>query len=171
MNNDVRLDPDGDMLWWHFPEGYFDDVRYDSQCDCKYNRWPNPQGTGMGSHYDLAAFRTDNMNFAGEYDVMLRLPAVPAGQYEIRLGYVANGLMGIAQIYFGQNSEYMQPTGIPLNLGWGGGMPKVGMISRRCICLMIFIMTCRIISKERQPSPKMIRLCVIWVYERACLRV
>ena len=23
----------------------------------------------------------------------------------------------------------MQPTGIPLNLGWGGGMPKVGMIA------------------------------------------
>lgn len=69
------------------------------------------------------------MNFAGEYDVMLRLPAVPAGQYEIRLGYVANGFMGIAQIYFGQNTEYMQPTGIPLNLGWGGGMPKVGMIA------------------------------------------
>lgn len=129
VNNDVRLDPDGDMLWWHFPEGYFDDVRYDSQCDCKYNRWPQAQGTGMGSHYDLAAFRTDNMNFAGEYDVMLRLPAVPAGQYEIRLGYVANGFMGIAQIYFGQNTEYMQPTGIPLNLGWGGGMPKVGMIA------------------------------------------
>ena len=55
---------------------------------------------------------------------MLRLPAVPAGQYEIRLGYVANGLMGIAQIYFGQNSEYMQPTGIPLNLGWEGECPK-----------------------------------------------
>ena len=65
VNNDIRLDPDGDMLWWHFPEGYFDDVRYDSQCDCKYNRWPQAQGTGTGAHYDLAAFRTDNMNFCG----------------------------------------------------------------------------------------------------------
>jgi uncharacterized surface protein with fasciclin (FAS1) repeats len=117
VNNDIRLDPDGDMLWWHFPEGYFDDVRYDSQCDCKYNRWPQAQGTGTGAHYDLAAFRTDNMNFAGEYDVTLRLPAVPAGQYEIRIGYVCNIFMGIAQIYFGQNLSHMQPTGIPLNLG------------------------------------------------------
>lgn len=129
VNNNVRLDPDGDMLWWHFPEGYFDDVSYDDQCDCKYNRWPNPTGTGTGSHYDLAAFRTDNMNFAGNYDVTLRLPAVPTGQYEIRIGYVANGLMSITQIYFGQSLNNMQPTGIPLDMAMGGGAAKVGMLA------------------------------------------
>lgn len=128
VNNSVRLDPDVRMLWWHFPEGYFDDVYYDDQCDCKYNRWPQfgGPGAGMGTYFDLAAFRTDNMNFAGEYDVTLRLPAVPAGQYEIRIGYVCNGYMGISQIYFGFDRENMQPTNIPINMGLVGYDPKVG---------------------------------------------
>ena len=128
VNNSVRLDPDVRMLWWHFPEGYFDDVYYDDQCDCKYNRWPQfgGPGAGMGNYFDLAAFRTDNMNFAGEYDVTLRLPAVPAGQYEIRIGYVCNGFMGISQIYFGFDREHMQPTNIPINMGLIGYDPKVG---------------------------------------------
>ena len=85
-------------------------------------------GAGMGSHFDLAAFRTDNMNFGGEYDVTLRLPAVPAGQYEIRIGYVCNGFMSISQIYFGQDRNNMQPTGIPLDMNLIGSAPKVGMI-------------------------------------------
>lgn len=127
-NNDIRLDPDDQMLWWHFPEGYFDDVYYDDQCDCKYNRWPNPAETGMGAQYDLAAFRTDNMNFGGEYDVTLRLPAVPAGQYEIRVGYVCNSYMSITQIYFGYDRDQMQPTGIPLDMNMTGQDPKTGMI-------------------------------------------
>ena len=105
--------------------------------------WPQAQGTGTGAHYDLAAFRTDNMNFAGEYDVTLRLPAVPAGQYEIRIGYVCNIFMGIAQIYFGQNLSHMQPTGIPLNLGLIGSSAKVSMITDNAY-LMTFIMICRI---------------------------
>lgn len=127
-NNDVRLDPDEQMLWWHFPEGYFEDVYYDDQCDCKYNRWPNPGGSGMGSQYDLAAFRTDNMNFGGEYDVTLRLPAVPPGQYEIRIGYVCNSYMSITQIYFGYDRNNMQPTGIPLDMNMVGTNPKTGMV-------------------------------------------
>ena len=129
-NNNVRLDPDVQMLWWHFPEGYFDALDYDGQCDCKYNRWPQAggAGAGMGSHFDLAAFRTDNMNFGGEYDVTLRLPAVPAGQYEIRIGYVCNSFMSITQIYFGQDRNNMQPTGIPLDMNLVGSNPKVGMI-------------------------------------------
>ena len=78
--------------------------------------------------------------------------------------------MGIVANLFWTNSEYMQPTGIPLNLGWGGGMPKVGMIADDALFDDIHNDVSNN-SKERQPSPKMIRLCVIWVYERACLRV
>ena len=128
-NNDIRLDPDLDMLFWHFPEGYFKDLYYDDQCDCKYNRWPQPGSAGNGNYKDLIAFRTDNMNFGGEYDVTLRLPAVPPGQYEIRIGYVCNGLMSITQIYFGFDRNLMQPTGIPLDMGMVGHDPKVGMVT------------------------------------------
>lgn len=129
-NNNVRNDADVEMLGWYFPSGYFESVTYDDQCECYYNRWPIPQSemTGGWSHEDLMAYKLDNMNFGGEFDVTFRLPEVPPGQYEIRIGYVANGFMAISQIYFGYDTERMEPTGIPLDLSLGGGFPKVGMI-------------------------------------------
>lgn len=128
-NNSVRLDPDGEMLGWYFPSGYFKNVTYDDNSVCFYNRWPQGKSAGNGQYKDLAAHQCDNLNFNGEYDVMLRLPAVPAGQYEIRIGYVCNGLMSISQIYFGYNPEMMSPVDIPLDMNMIGWDPKVGMIS------------------------------------------
>lgn len=113
------------MAGWYCPDGYFDDVYYDNQTICYYSRWPQGQDAG---HSDLANFKTDNMKFNGEYDVTLRLPAVPAGPYEIRIGYEANGLMSITQIYFGYDRDNMTPTGIPLDMNMVGSDPKVGMI-------------------------------------------
>jgi len=127
-NNNVRLDNDGEMLGWYFPTGYFRDVTYDDKCLCYYNRWPAGKSAGTGTYKDLAAHQTDNMNFGGEYDVTLRLPRVPAGQYEIRLGYVCNSLMSISQIYFGYDPDQMMPVGIPLDMNLVGTNPKVGMI-------------------------------------------
>ena len=124
-NNNIRFDPDETMAGWYCPDGYFDDVYYDNQTICYYSRWP--QGADEG-HSDLANFKTDNMKFNGEYDVTLRLPAVPAGPYEIRIGYEANGLMSITQIYFGYDRDNMTPTGIPLDMNMVGSDPKVGMI-------------------------------------------
>lgn len=130
-NNNVRNDADVEMLGWYFPTGYFESVSYDDQCECFYNRWPiqRSDATDGWSHEDLMAFKLDNMNFGGEYDVWFRIPEVPAGTYEIRIGYVANGYMAISQIYFGYDTENMEPTGIPLDLSMGGGAPKVGMIA------------------------------------------
>lgn len=124
-NNNIRFDPDETMAGWYCPDGYFDDVYYDNQTICYYSRWPQGQDAG---HSDLANFKTDNMKFNGEYDVTLRLPAVPAGPYEIRIGYEANGLMSITQIYFGYDRDNMTPTGIPLDMNMVGSDPKVGMI-------------------------------------------
>lgn len=127
-NNDIRLDSDDEMLWWYFPTGYFEGVMYDDNSECKYNRWPAGRSAGNGTHKDLAAHQTDNLNFDGEYDVTIRFPAVPAGQYEIRLGYCCNALMSISQIYFGYDHQQMMPVGIPLDMNLTGMDPKVGMI-------------------------------------------
>ena len=127
-NNDIRLDKDDEMLWWYFPTGYFDGLDYDDNSECKYNRWPAGKSAGNGTHKDLAAHQTDNLNFDGEYDVTIRFPAVPAGQYEIRLGYCCNALMSISQIYFGYDKQLMMPVGIPLDMNLTGMDPKVGMI-------------------------------------------
>ena len=128
-NNNVRNDQDGEMLGTYFPTGYFKNLTYDDQCECYYNRWPVPASAGAGTTYmDLMAYKLDNMNFGGEYDVTLRVPAVPAGQYEIRIGYVCNSLMSITQIYFGYDTSNMQPTGIPLDMNRIGTDAKVGMI-------------------------------------------
>ena len=39
VNNDVRLDPDGDMLWWHFPEGISMMCVMTANAIANYNRW------------------------------------------------------------------------------------------------------------------------------------
>lgn len=123
-NNNIRFDSDMDLEGWYCPVGFFDDLMYDDQCICYYSRWPYKADA---AHSDLANYRLDNMKFNGEYDVTLRLPAVPPGQYELRIGYEANGLMSITQIYFGYNTEHMTPTGIPLDMNLTGMDPKVGM--------------------------------------------
>ena len=125
-NNNIRFDPDEVFDGWYFPSGYFDDLYYDDQTVCRYTRWPYGQDAG---HSSLDNYRTDNMKFGGEYDVTLRLPSVPAGQqYEIRVGYEAQGLMSITQIYFGygRSNEEMSPTGIPLDMMRRMDDPKVG---------------------------------------------
>lgn len=123
-NNSIRQDDNTDLKAWYFPTGYFESLSYDDNCQCYYDRWPYQAASGWD---DLAAFQTDNMNFSGEFDVTLRIPAVPAGQYEIRLGYVCNSLMSISQIYFGYAKSSMQPVGIPLDMNLIGSSAKVGM--------------------------------------------
>lgn len=124
-NNSIRQDKDLNLAGWYFPTGYFESVSYDDNCQPSYVRWPYKAPAGWD---DLAAFQNDLMFFSGEYDVTVRLPAVPAGQYEIRIGYNCNSLMSISQIYFGVNKKAMQPVGIPLDMNLIGMHPKVGMM-------------------------------------------
>ena len=69
------------------------------------------------------------------------------------------------------NSEYMQPTGIPLNLGWGGGMPKVGMIADDALFDDIHNDVSNNFEGKTTITENDKAYSVIWVYERACLRV
>lgn len=68
------------------------------------NAWNNYQG--------------DEFNCKGAYDFALRLPPVPDGTYELRLGYTANSSRGMLQFYLGTSSSLgdMTAVDIPLDM-------------------------------------------------------
>lgn len=57
------------------------------------------------------------------YDFSVVTPAVPAGTYEIRFGYLANGGRGVAQLYVDDI-----PCGVPLNMNITGTDPSIGYV-------------------------------------------
>ncbi len=67
----------------------------------------------------------DEMMFSGPYDFVLRMPPVPAGTWEVRLGYVSADDRGCAQFFLGSDADCdweakdfsgLQSTGIPIDL-------------------------------------------------------
>ena len=54
----------------------------------------------------------------GVFDFAFRLPPVPDGTYELRMGYTANGNRGMLQFYMGPSSNIssMQALDIPLDM-------------------------------------------------------
>ena len=74
-------------------------------------------------HWVWADYQGDEMMAKGVFDLSYRLPPVPAGTYEIRLGYTANEKRGIVQVYLDE-----EPTGIPINLTLTGGDAMIGWV-------------------------------------------
>lgn len=99
----------GDYI--RIPSGYFENMKiYNGEDTRLYylpgqvNGWSNYQG--------------DEFNCMGSYDFSLRLPPVPDGTYELRMGYTANGNRGMLQFYLGSSSELtsMRALDIPLDM-------------------------------------------------------
>ena len=93
------------------PEGFFDYLAfYNGENTRLYylpgqsNGWSNYQG--------------DEFNCMGAYDFAFRLPPVPDGTYELRMGYTANGNRGMLQFYLGRSRELtsMKALDIPLDM-------------------------------------------------------
>lgn len=63
-------------------------------------------------------YQMDEFNCMGAYDFAFRLPPVPDGTYELRLGYTANGNRGMVQFYLGTSSDQnsMTTLDIPLDM-------------------------------------------------------
>jgi len=101
----------GDYSRVRFPSNYFDNLvvyngdetmlRYLAKDD---GAWSNYEG--------------DEFLCVGKYDFALRLPPVPDGTYELRIGYTANGNRGMLQFYLGSSSELvdMKALDIPLDM-------------------------------------------------------
>ena len=63
-------------------------------------------------------YQGDELLCMGPYDFAFRLPPVPEGMYELRMGYTANGNRGMVQIYLGDspNLSLMTPLDIPVDM-------------------------------------------------------
>ena len=63
-------------------------------------------------------YQGDEFNCKGRFDFSFRLPPVPDGTYELRIGYTANGNRGMLQFYLGSSSELtsMKALDIPLDM-------------------------------------------------------
>lgn len=97
----------------NMPTGYFNNIFNESS------------GTRM-FYYHMSDSRTgdqwrdaqgDEFIMAGVFDFVMKLPPVPRdGTYEIRMGVSLNPYRGMAQIYFGDDPNNLQPAGLPVDL-------------------------------------------------------
>ena len=74
-------------------------------------------------HTSYANYQGDEMMTLGAFDFAYKLPPVPAGTYEIRMGYTANSLRHVIQFYFDN-----EVAGIPVDLRIGTADPKIGFV-------------------------------------------
>ena len=111
--NNGKTGSDGQLggNYIRIPNGFFENlVIYNGEATRLYylpgqsNGWSNYQG--------------DEFNCMGLYDFAFRLPPVPDGTYELRMGYTANGNRGMLQFYLGRTSELtsMKALDIPLDM-------------------------------------------------------
>lgn len=97
----------------NLPTGYFNNIFNESS------------GTRM-FYYHMSDSRTgdqwrdaqgDEFLMAGVFDFVMKLPPVPRdGTYEIRMGISLNPYRGMAQIYFGDDPNNLQPAGLPVDM-------------------------------------------------------
>lgn len=88
--------------------------------------WKVSDETYVGVHSDVDYWNSYCANavcISGIFDVTFKLPPVPAGTYEIRLGYTVGDERGVVQVYL--NNE---PCGIPVDLRVYGGDPTIGWV-------------------------------------------
>lgn len=77
-----------------------------------------------GTDAGWANYQGDEMMGVGNYDLTMRMLPVPPGTYEIRLGYSANTLRSVTQLYVDN-----KPIGIPLDLRILSDNPKIGYLA------------------------------------------
>ena len=99
------------------PEDYCDNIRVYNGDNTQIYYLPGQSGVGWSN------YQGDELNCVGAYDFALRLPPVPDGVYELRMGYTANGNRGMVQIYLGESSDLgsLLPVDIPINMS---GVPE-----------------------------------------------
>lgn len=87
---------------YYFPNGYLDGVTVGNNGYFCYRR----------PRYGYWSYSGDEFVCNGNFDLTFKIPPVPVeGDYQIRLGYAAMSIRGIAQVYFDG-----EPQGIPLDM-------------------------------------------------------
>ena len=101
----------GEFSRVRFPSNYFDHLTVYNGDDTQL-RYLAPDD-GAWSNYE-----GDEFLCVGAYDFAMRLPPVPDGTYELRIGYTANGARGMLQFYLGRSNDQtaMEALDIPLDM-------------------------------------------------------
>ena len=89
--------------------------------------WTISKETFVGVHSDVDYWHSYQANavcVSGVFDVTFKLPPVPTGTYEVRLGYTPGEERGVIQVYL-EN----EPCGIPIDLRVWGGDPSIGAVA------------------------------------------
>lgn len=78
----------------------------------------------LSPHTSWANYQGDEMMTLGSFDFAYKLPPVPAGTYEIRMGYSANSNRHIVQFYIDN-----EVAGIPVDLRILGSHPTINWVA------------------------------------------
>lgn len=107
--------------WVLFPSNYFDNL-------VVYNGENTQVRYLPGRDNSWSNYQQDEMLCIGAYDFSFRLPPVPDGTYELRMGYTANGNRGMVQFYLGTSSKQssMKALDIPLDMRIDGNNVNIG---------------------------------------------
>ena len=100
---------------FYIPDGYSDRIKYNTEETRLYYLSP---------HTSWANYQGDECMCLGAFDFGYRLPHLPAGTYELRMGYSANSNRGIIQFYVDD-----EVTGIPTDLRKAMTVADVGWVS------------------------------------------
>ena len=106
---------DGDLSgsYIRIPPGFFENLEIYNGDDTRLYYLPG-QSSGWSN------YQGDEFNCKGHYDFAMRLPPVPEGTYELRIGYTAEGneQRGMLQFYMGTSSDLntMKALDIPLDM-------------------------------------------------------
>ncbi len=101
----------GDHSRVRFPYDFFDNLKVYNGDETQLRYLAKDEG-------DYSNYQGDEFLCVGNYDFALRLPPVPDGTYELRIGYTANDKRGMLQFYLGSSSELvsMKALDIPLDM-------------------------------------------------------
>lgn len=101
--------------YMRFPPRYFKNMAIYNGEDTRLYYFPGRDDTWSSG---WSNYQEDEFNCMGNYDFAMRLPPVPDGTYELRLGYTAENERGMLQFYLGFSSELtsMKALDIPLDM-------------------------------------------------------
>jgi len=111
-NNNMRAS--GKVQAWVFPNGYIKDLTCSQATKVYY----------YNANGDYCDYQGDDVFFAGVYDFTFTTLSVPAGAYEVRIGYGPNNGSGIAEVYFDDI-----PAGVPIDFRMSATDPKIGYVT------------------------------------------
>lgn len=105
----------------NIPDGYCKNVRINNDLTHLHYLTPYPWG---------ATLYGDEFIASGQYDFEYRLPPVPAGTYEVRIGYTATEVRSITQFYMRKGSgNKAEICGIPVDLRIFSTDSRIGWIA------------------------------------------